>query len=45
MEKQTKQTLKVLSTLALASGVVLGNGGTADAKSYKPEVRYDNGDY
>ena len=45
MEKQTKQTLKVLSTLVLASGVVLGNGGTADAKSYKPEVRYDNGDY
>ena len=45
MEKQAKQTLKVLSTLALASGVVLGNGGTADAKSYKPEVRYDNGDY
>lgn len=45
MEKQTKQTLKVLSTLALASGVVLGNGGTADAKSYKPEVCYDNGDY
>ena len=45
MEKQTKQTLKVLSTLALASGVVLGNGGTAEAKSYKPEVRYDNGDY
>ena len=45
MEKQTKQTLKVLSTLALAGGVALGNGGTADAKSYKPEVRYDNGDY
>lgn len=45
MEKQTKQTLKVLSTLALASGVVLGNGGTADAKSYKPEVRYDGKDY
>lgn len=45
MKKQTKNTLKVLSTLALAGGVVLGNGGTADAKSYKPEVRYDNGDY
>ena len=45
MEKQTKQTLKVLSTLALASGVVLGNGGTAGAKSYKPEVRYDGKDY
>ena len=45
MEKQTKQTLKVLSTLALASAVVLGNGGTADAKSYKPEVRYDGKDY
>ena len=45
MEKQTKQTLKVLSTLALASSVVLGNGGTADAKSYKPEVRYDGKDY
>ena len=45
MEKQTKQTLKVLSTFALASGVVLGNGGAADAKSYKPEVRYDGKDY
>lgn len=45
MEKQTKQTLKVLSTLALVSGAVLGNGGTADAKSYKPEVRYDGKDY
>lgn len=45
MEKQTKQTLKVLSTFALAGGVALGNGGTADAKSYKPEVRYDGKDY
>lgn len=45
MEKQTKQTLKVLSTLALTSAVVLGNGGTVDAKSYKPEVRYDGKDY
>ena len=45
MKKQTKNTLKVLSTLALAGGVVLGNGGTADAKTYKPEVRYDNGEY
>ena len=45
MEKQTKQTLKVLSTLALASTLTLAATGTADAKSYKPEVRYDNGDY
>ena len=34
-----------MSTLALASSVVLGNGETADAKSYKPEVRYDGKDY
>lgn len=46
MKKQTKNTLKVLSTLALAGGVVLGAPAQkADAKSYKPEVRYDNGDY
>ena len=45
MEKQTKQTLKVLSTLALASTVTLAVTGTVDAKSYKPEVRYDGKDY
>lgn len=45
MEKQTKQTLKVLSTLALASTVTLAATGTVDAKSYKPEVRYDGKDY
>ena len=46
MKKQTKNTLKVLSTLALAGGVVLGAPAQkAEAKSYKPEVRYDNGDY
>lgn len=45
MKKQTKNTLKVLSTLALAGGVAFGTAGTADAKTYKPEVRYDNGDY
>lgn len=45
MKKQTKNTLKVLSTLALAGGVVLANPGNVDAKSYKPEVRYDNGKY
>lgn len=46
MKKQTKNTLKVLSTLALAGGVVLGAPAQkADAKTYKPEVRYDNGEY
>lgn len=45
MKKQTKNTLKVLSTLAVAGGVAFGTAGTADAKSYKPEVRYDNGNY
>lgn len=45
MKKQTKNTLKVLSTLALAGGVAFGTTGTADAKTYKPEVRYDNGKY
>jgi len=45
MKKQTKNTLKVLSTLALAGGVAFGTAGTADAKTYKPEVRYDNGNY
>ena len=45
MKKQTKNTLKVLSTLALASTVTLASGTNVDAKTYKPEVRYDNGDY
>ena len=46
MKKQTKNTLKVLSTLALASTVTLAaGGGHAEAKTYKPEVRYDNGKY
>ena len=45
MKKQTKQTLKVLSTLALVSTTTLAAAGTADAKSYKPEVRYDGKDY
>ena len=45
MKKQTKNTLKVLSTLALAGGVAFGTAGTADAKNYKPEVRYDGKDY
>ena len=45
MEKQTKQTLKVLSTLALASSFALITTNTAEAKSYKPEVRYDGKDY
>ena len=34
MEKQTKQTLKVLSTLALASSFALITTNTAEAKSY-----------
>lgn len=45
MEKQTKETLKVLSTLALASSFALITTNTAEAKSYKPEVRYDGKDY
>jgi myb-like protein V len=45
MKKQTKNTLKVLSSLALVSAIGLNTVKTADAKSYKPEVRYDNGDY
>lgn len=45
MKKQTKNTLKVLSTLALAGTVTLASGTNVDAKTYKPEVRYDNGDY
>lgn len=46
MKKQTKNTLKVFSTLALAGGVVLGAPvNNAEAKSYKPEVRYDGKDY
>ena len=45
MEKQTKQTLKVLSTLALASSFALITTNTAEAKSYTPEVRYDGKDY
>lgn len=45
MKKQTKNTLKVLSSLALVSAIGLNTVKPADAKSYKPEVRYDNGDY
>lgn len=45
MKKQTKNTLKVLSTLALASTLGLTTVKPADAKTYKPEVRYDNGEY
>ena len=45
MKKQTKNTLKVLSTLALASAIGLNTVKPADAKTYKPEVRYDNGNY
>ena len=45
MKKQTKNTLKVLSTLALAGTVTLASGTNVDAKTYKPEVRYDNGKY
>ena len=45
MKKQTKNTLKVLSTLALASTLGLTTVKPVDAKSYKPEVRYDGKDY
>ena len=45
MKKQTKNTLKVLSTLALASAIGLNTVKPAEAKNYKPEVRYDNGEY
>lgn len=45
MKKQTKNTLKVLSSLALVSAIGLNTVKPADAKTYKPEVRYDNGDY
>ena len=46
MKKQTKNTLKVLSSLALAGGVVLSvPAQKVEAKTYKPEVRYDNGKY
>lgn len=45
MKKQTKNTLKVLSTLALASTLGLTTVNQVEAKTYKPEVRYDNGDY
>ena len=45
MKKQTKNTLKVLSTLALVGAVTLASGTNVDAKSYKPEVRYDGKDY
>lgn len=45
MKKQTKNTLKVLSTLALAGTLGLTTVNQAEAKTYKPEVRYDNGKY
>lgn len=45
MKKQTKNTLKVLSSLALVSAIGLNTVKPADAKTYKPEVRYDNGEY
>ena len=45
MKKQTKNTLKVLSSLALVGAMGLNTVKPADAKTYKPEVRYDNGDY
>ena len=45
MKKNTKNTIKVLSGLALVSTVVVATNNTVDAKTYKPEVRYDNGKY
>ena len=45
MKINTKNTIKVLSGLALVSAVAGVTTNTADAKTYKPEVRYDNGKY
>lgn len=45
MKINTKKTIKVLSGLALVSTVSSVTTNTADAKTYKPEVRYDNGNY
>ena len=45
MKKNTKNTIKVLSGLALVSTVAVATNNTVDAKTYKPEVRYDNGKY
>lgn len=45
MKINTKNTIKVLSGLALVSTVAGVTTNTADAKTYKPEVRYDNGKY
>ena len=45
MKKNTKKTIKVLSGLALVSTVAVATNNTVDAKTYKPEVRYDNGKY
>lgn len=45
MKKNTKNTIKVLSGLALVSTVAVATNNTVDAKTYKPEVRYNNGKY
>ena len=45
MKKNTKTTLKVLSGIALAGTVVVLTDSNADAKTYKPEVRYQDGKY
>ena len=45
MKKNTKTTLKVLSGIALAGTVAVLTDGNADAKTYKPEVRYQDGKY
>lgn len=43
MKKQTKNTLKVLSTLALASTLGLTTVNQVEAKEYKPEFKVENG--
>lgn len=44
MKKQTKNTLKVLSTLALVGTLGTSTlGSVADAKEYKPEFKTENG--
>ena len=45
MKKNTKTTLKVLSGIALAGTVAVLTDSNADAKTYKPEVRYQDGKY
>ena len=45
MKKNTKTTLKVLSGIALAGTIAVLSDNDAEAKTYKPEVRYQDGKY